>query len=327
MISVFGIGNPLMDYVAYEDYSFIKALDTQSGTMKLISEAEKEEIISKLSSYKNIPGGSCANTMRGIAWLSKADPVPKPLYSGAVGADSIGEKYKLQMEKLGIVTRMGKGSRQTGVSIVIVTPDYERNMFTYLGACQEYDDSAVDMEMLKNSKYLHIAGYMWDTDSQKNAVRKAINFAKNNGIRVSFDVADLFVVNRNRDDFNAWMPGTVDVLFGNREEITTMICQEGNDEDIIKIAGKLSNLVVMKLGKDGCFINDSGNIFHIPGIKVKVVDTIGAGDFFASGFLYGLIKGKSSKESAIIANRLAARIVEVEGASLQKIDPKEVLAF
>ncbi len=327
MISVFGIGNPLMDYVAYEDYSFIKELNSQCGTMMLISKEKKEEIIKKISSYKNIPGGSCANSMRGIAWLSKADPIEKPLYSGAVGADDTGEKYKNQMEELGIVTKMDKVSKQTGVSIVIVTPDFERTMFTYLGACQEYNEAAVDMEMLKDSKYLHIAGYMWDTDSQKNAVRKAIKYAKSNGVKVSFDVADPFVVNRNRDDFNEWMPGNVDVLFGNREEITFMVNQDGNDEDIIKAAGKLSQLVIMKIGKDGCFVNDSGNIFHIKGIKAKVVDTIGAGDFFVSGFLFGLIKEKDSKESAIIANRLAARIVEVEGASLQKIDPKEVLSY
>lgn len=316
-----------MDFIANEDFSFINRMNTKLGTMNLISDDEKKAIINKLSGYKNVPGGSCANTMRGIAWLSKADQIPQPLYSGAVGRDETGAKYTEQMEELGIITRMGKGKKQTGVSIVIVTPDFERTMFTYLGACQEYEESSVDIKMLESSKFLHIAGYMWDTESQKNAVRKAISIAKGNGVKVSFDVADPFVVNRNRDDFNSWMPGTVDVLFGNREEIEAMVKKNGNDEDVIKAAGYLSPLVIMKTGADGCYLNDSGNIFHIDGIKVKVVDTIGAGDSFASGFLYGLVKEKSVKECAVIANRLAARIVEVEGANLEKVDPAEVLDF
>jgi sugar/nucleoside kinase (ribokinase family) len=327
VISVFGIGNPLMDFVAYEDFSFIKELDTQLGTMNLISEEEKVNIIKKLKSYQNIPGGSCANTMRGVAWLSKADSIPESLYSGAVGKDETGDKYIKQMEELGLVTRMGRGEKQPGVSIVVVTPDYERTMFTYLGACREYTESAVDFDMLKNSKYLHIAGYMWDTDNQKNAVRKAIQIAKDNGVKVSFDVADPFVVNRNLDDFNSWIPGSVDLLFGNREEITSLVKKEGSDREIIEAAGYLSALVIMKVGADGCYINENGKISHIEGLKVKVVDTIGAGDSFASGFLYGLVKEKNPEECGIIANRLAARIVSVEGANIEKIDPAEILNY
>jgi sugar/nucleoside kinase (ribokinase family) len=327
VVSVYGIGNPLMDFVAYEDYSFIKELNTQLGTMNLITEEQKSDIISKLSGYKNVPGGSCANTMRGIAWLGKADPVPKILYSGAVGNDTAGKKYTKQMDELGIITRMGIGVKPTGASIVVVTPDYDRTMFTYLGACREYKEADVDMNLLKESMFLYIAGYMWDTDNQKNAVRKAIQTAKDNGVKVSFDVADPFLVNRNRDDFNKWIPGSVDVLFGNREEIALLVQKEGEDKEIIEAAGYLSSLVVMKSGGNGCYVNDAGKITHIPGLKVKVVDTVGAGDSFASGFLYGLVKEKDYIECAVIANRLAARIVEVAGADLEKVDPAEVLDY
>jgi sugar/nucleoside kinase (ribokinase family) len=133
--------------------------------------------------------------------LSKHDPVKPTAYSGAVGKDKRGEDYVSLLTEAGIKALVSTKNSETGYSIIIVTPDYERTMFTYLGACREFEESDIDFKTLASSAVLHIAGYMWDTDNQKKAVRSAIRFARENGVKVSFDLADPFVVNRNRSFF------------------------------------------------------------------------------------------------------------------------------
>jgi sugar/nucleoside kinase (ribokinase family) len=324
-ISVFGIGNPLMDYVAHGEFQLLKSLGATAGTMNLITLEQKHRILQNVTRYSNIPGGSCANTVRGLAWLGSVDPIAPPLYTGAVGRDSVGREYTEVLEKLGIHTKMGQKSSETGVSVIIVTPDYERTMFTYLGACRQYSIQDLDLDLLGRSSYLHITGYMWDTESQKKATLAALNTARKKGIRVSFDLADPMAVKRYKKDFERLIPDCVDVLFGNREEISLMLDRQGSYRELAEAAGALTPLVIMKVGADGCLVNDGGHISHIAGEKVEPVDTIGAGDFFASGFLFGLIKGKSSVECAVLANRLAAGIVTVEGCSLHKLDPTTIL--
>ena len=159
-ISVFGIGNPLMDYVAYGDFELLESLGATAGTMNLITLDQKHRILQNVSRYNNIPGGSCANTIRGLAWLGSVDPIASLLYTGAVGRDSIGREYTTGLQQLGIHTKMGQKTSETGVSVIIVTPDYERTMFTYLGACREFSIQDLDLDLLGQSSYLHITGYM-----------------------------------------------------------------------------------------------------------------------------------------------------------------------
>jgi sugar/nucleoside kinase (ribokinase family) len=231
------------------------------------------------------------------------------------------------MRELNVFTHIVQKENPTGVSICLVTPDHERTMFTFLGACRDFDEDDVNFDQLKQSKHLHFTGYLWDTESQKKAIKKTIQEAKKSNLTISFDLADPFVVEKNKDEFKDLIPNTVNILFGNRDEFSSFLGKNpSKDEDLIAEAGFLAPLVLMKVGARGCYVNEQGRISHLPAEKVQVIDTIGAGDFFASGFLYGFIKGKSVRASAILANAFAAEIVMVEGCSLHKVDPYKVLS-
>ena len=325
-ISVFGIGNPLMDFVVNVDEDLIKTLGTEKGTMSLMDAEKKEKLKSSISLYKNIPGGSCANTLRGIAWLSKHDPIDKTVYSGAVGKDDVGDKYISMMgEEYGILPIIPRKEKATGICIAFVTPDYERTMFTYLGACEEFSENDVDLETLKNAKILHFTGYMWSTENEKKAVMKASQFCKDQGVKISFDLADPVMVKFQKKNFLDWIPRYVDILFGNAEEISKITDKKGSDSEIAQAAGNLSKVVIMKTGAKGCLVNDNGNIIPVKGLKVDAIDTVGAGDAFASGFLYGYTKGMDLETCAKIANRIAAGIVTVEGCDFSKLRQEDVL--
>ncbi len=325
MISVFGIGNPLMDYVAYAGFDLLDKLGAKPGTMNLITEVQRKALLNTIRNYKYIPGGSCANTIRGLAWLGKVREIQSPLYAGSVGKDAVGEEYISQMSSLGIETQISRKECETGVSIIIVTPDFERTMFTFLGSCREYSKHDLDVTLLHKSQYLHTTGYMWDTDTQKTATQFAIEQARAHGVPVSFDLADPFVVQRYREDFICWIPETVSILFGNREEVSLMLQKDGQDEELIREAGSLAPLTLMKVGAKGCYANQRGKIYKIEGRRVEAVDTIGAGDFFAAGFLFGMVSGKSVRVSCTLANSFAAGIVSVEGCNLSKLDQTEIL--
>ncbi len=325
MISIYGIGNPLMDVVGYGDFKLISDLGTQLGTMNLIQQNQVSEILDKIEDIRTLPGGSCANTMRGIAWLGKVIPCDPPHFSGAVGNDRTGREYKQLMEDLGVSTSLALTSNRTGESYIIVTPDHERTMFTFLGACQEYDESCIDFDTLGKAQYLYTTGYMWDTGVQKRAVKKAIDFARDKCKKVVFDLADPFVVNRNKDDFLSWIPQKIDILFGNKEEFSLLVGKKPIDKEIISSAQSLARLVIMTVSAKGCYYAEENDICYDPGRKVKVVDTTGAGDSFASGFLFGLLKNKTLKECASLANTLAANIVTVEGCNYSLLDQKEIL--
>ncbi len=314
-----------MDYIAYAGFDLLDDLGAKPGTMNLISEGQREALLNTIKDYQCIPGGSCANTIRGLAWLAKTRKIQCPLYAGAVGKDEIGEEYISQMRNLGIEVQISQKECETGISVIIVTPDLERTMFTYLGSCREYSKRDLDVSQLRTSQYLHTTGYMWDTISQKEATQYAIEQARGHGVLVSFDLADPFVVQRYRDDFLRWVPETVSVLFGNREEVSLMLQRDSEDDELIREAGFLAPLVLMKVGAKGCYANDRGTIYRIEGRRVNAVDTIGAGDFFAAGFLFGIVSGESVKASSSLANRFAAGIVSVEGCNLGKLDQRDIL--
>ena len=328
--SVYGIGNPLMDLIAYKDQDFISGIGVQPGTMNLVNTEEinilYDKLMEKAVKFEQVPGGSCANTLRGISWLSKQDPANTPVYSGAVGKDDRGQEYIALMTRAGINALISTKAVETGYSIIIVTPDYERTMFTYLGACREFEESGINFDVLADSAILHITGYMWDTENQKKAVRRAIRFARDNRVKVSFDLADPFVVNRNRDDFLSWIGDSVDLLFGNTEEFRILTGNNSGTEQVVKEAGRITDCAIIKAGAEGCYINKGGSVLFSPGKKVKAADTVGAGDSFAAGFLYGLLKDRDIQSTADLANTVAANIVTVEGCNFGKLDYKNVFA-
>ncbi len=324
MYSVYGICNPLMDMVVYAGFDVLAALGATAGTMNLIDEPTRARLLEQVTVAKMVPGGSAANTLRGLAWLS-GGTIDQPLYAGAIGRDEIGGLYERQLRVLGVEPRLVRKAGATGTSTIIVTPDHERTMFTCLAASRSFGPADCD-EPFPDARWLYVTGYMWDTGNQRTAVEGRAAEARRRGVPVAFDVADPFAVRRYRDAFLEWIPGRVDLLFGNRQEITLLVGEQGSDRELAARAGELAPLVVMKTGADGCVVNHRGEIIATPAKPAKVVDTIGAGDFFAAGFLYGLLIGRSTAHCSRIANSIGAAVVSVEGCSLEQMDREAVLA-
>lgn len=328
-IPVVGIGNPLMDTITHVDYKIIEILGAEPGSMNLVDLDQLNTVLLKIGDAVETPGGSCANTMRGLAWLLNNDKnFSMPVYSGAVGKDPLAQRLSAGLQEIGVEPALaGKEQMSTGVSVILVTPDNERTMFTYLGACREYSELDSPVGYLgKNPLWLHIAGYMWDTDNQKNAIKYTVEKALSHHVKISFDLADPFVVERYRHEFINWLPGKIDLLFANRTELSYLTGLEGEDEEILEKAGRYAETIVMKVGKKGCWVSRKGYSIHFPCVDIAPpTDTTGAGDSFASGFLYGIVKGETFHDCADIANRIASGIVTVEGCDYSNINRNYVL--
>ncbi len=324
--SVFGLENPLFDRVAAVSEEVVAATGAPKGTMNLVEHAQMYRVLELAGDFRSIPGGSAANTVRAVAALSRARPVLPPVYSGAVGSDPEGEEYGRILREQGVVTCLARKQQPTGCSVILVTPDRQRTMFTFLGACREYGPGDLDRELLARSRYLYLTGYMWDTENQRQAALLAGTTALAAGVRVAFDLADPFAVRRYRQQYLSWIPAHVEVLFGNREEFRLLLGEGLADAELAKAAGELAPQAVLKTGAEGCLVNSFGKVTRIAGFPVTPVDTTAAGDCFAAGYLYGQLQGFSPEGSARLANRLAAWVVTVIGCNLENLDPAAVLA-
>ena len=327
MPSVFLMCNPLMDLIISAQSEWLKDLNAVPGSMNLVDYSIVEKILNRKPKIVRVPGGSGANTARGIAWLrGETTEVEKPAYLGAVGEDEQGKNFSSLLEKAGVESFLAaKNDLPTGVSAILVTPDHERTMFTHLGACRLLDEKDLPLEAVKAAKYFYLTGYNWDTPNQESAAKLAAAEAKRAGVAVCLDVADPFVANRYRDALLAWIPGTVSVLFANRDELRALTGKTGSDDEVLAEARKLAPLVVMKIGKDGCLIAaENKAILKVPGERVVPKDTTAAGDSFAAGFLYALLLGKSHEVAGRLANRVASAMVTVEGCNYDLLDRKKV---
>ena len=331
MHSLYAFENPLMDIIAHVDYDFLRRFGKQPGTMHLVEYAEVTALLGEIRSFRTLPGGSAANTARGFAWLAGPEgrqlreatlgpaaalpgDFPPPVFNGAIGEDERGREFATGIAAAGVHASLARKATPTGTSVILVTPDGERTMNTFLGACREFGPDDLDLPRLSASRILYLTGYLWDTENQRRAAEKAASVARDNGIAIAFDLADPFAVRRYAAQFRDWIPGNVDVLFGNRDELA-LLTQAACDEDCVAEASSLAPMVVMKLGEKGCLVGWEGKHELVPGIHVTPVDSTGAGDAFAAGFLYGRLTGADPLSSARLANALASRIVSVEGCT------------
>ncbi len=329
--SLFAVENPLMDVIAHVDAGLLERFGKRPGTMHLVEYPEIEALRAAIGAFSTAPGGSAANTARGVAWLAgdegralrdatlgstaeAAPPVAPPVFNGAIGRDATGDEFASRMEEARVRTSLVRKASATGTSVILVTPDGERTMNTFLGACRDFGTEDLDTGRLADSQVLYLTGYLWDTSNQREAAEKAARLARSSGrrIRVAFDCADPFAVERSGARFREWIPGNVDILFGNRRELA-LLTQSECDDDCVRAAATTAPMVVMKTGADGCLVGWDGRVAAVPALPVAVVDTTGAGDAFAAGFLYGLMAGVDPIGCARLANALAARIVGVEG--------------
>jgi sugar/nucleoside kinase (ribokinase family) len=321
-IDVYGIGNPLIDIITSVSEEDLKTLGKNKGSMHLIDENERAVILDliKDNEINYQCGGSCPNTLISLSHFGCNTVV-----SGKVGFDEYGSVYISSLENSGAVSNLVQDNGPTGSSIILLTPDSERTMNTYLGVNRMYKAENVNEKLLSEALYFYFTGYMWDTDDQKEAILKAINISKKKNVKIVFDVADPFAVERYKDDFIRLIEDHVSILFANEEE-AKMLYGSDDFEKNLKRFETNTEIVSIKLGAKGSVTGFGGKEYYQRITPVSAVDTTGAGDMYAAGFLYGLINGCSPESAAEYASVVAAEIVQVRGAQFSEEGYENVYA-
>tara|TARA_B100000886_G_scaffold338624_1_gene301912 strand:- start:3510 stop:4520 length:1011 start_codon:yes stop_codon:yes gene_type:complete len=312
--TIFGIGNPLIDIVINVQEEDLIKLEMNKGTMDLVSGDRQMEII-KYFKGTNIlysPGGSAPNTIIACSGLGIDSFI-----QGKIGNDKFGSIYLDQIKNCDVRSGIIQSDGATGSSIVLVTPDGERTMNTHLGLCRDFSADDLDIDTLAESKYLYFTGYMWDTETQKSALKKAISVCKKNDVKIVFDVADPFVVNRNRLEFLDMLRNSIDIVFANKPEMEILFNNKKIENSIKKIMQYVTSGAI-KLGKEGAIVFNNDVHYRTLARPVEVLDTTGAGDMFAAGFLSSLTRKVTLDKAGKIATYLAGEIIKVNGAQINK---------
>lgn len=317
--NVFGIGSALMDFLIEVDHDELLEIDLKKGQFHLIAEEHSKKLLKKLEKYdvKTAPGGSSANTLYGIALLGG-----NVVFCGKVGKDEHGDIYEEKMLDGGVKHKIKRSEKITGHAITFITPDSERTFAVHLGASLHLEKEDVFFEDLKQSSILHIEGYQLEDKNLRDVSLHAMQFAKNNNIKISIDLGDSGIVSRNKKDIKDMINKYANIVFANEHEAKALTGLEPL-EALNEIA-KLTETAIVKIGKKGSYIKQGNKIYEIPGYKAKSIDTTGAGDMFAAGVLYGISQGHDLKISGHIGSYFAAKVVEKIGARLKEIDKKEV---
>jgi sugar/nucleoside kinase (ribokinase family) len=308
---VFGIGNPLIDILLDCTDEELEHFDLAKGTMQLIDPRRGEEILGALTHKEKhySPGGSCPNTMIALATFG----TPSTL-AGTVGDDDLGEIYHKRLQSHHVRSDLTAHPGPTGTSIIMVTPDAERTMNTHLGVCRHFSTQDVDFGAIEQAEYLYFTGYMWDTENQKDAIRNAVATAERSGTRVVFDVADPFAVERNRDAFLTLIADHVDIAFANRSEAAIMFGVDQAERGVERLS-ELCTVAVVKDGADGSYVREQGAATqYIAPTAATPVDTSGAGDTYAAGFIHGIAQGGSLRDAGCFASYVAGEIIQLTGA-------------
>ncbi|HWC63886.1 MAG TPA: adenosine kinase, partial [Rhizomicrobium sp.] len=315
---VAALGNAIVDVIASVDDRFLLTHRIAKGGMTLIDEFRAKELHKALSDHSQalsilheVAGGSAANTMAGLASLGG-----KGLFIGKVFDDRLGDVFGKSMSTHGITfaTPATRDGSSTASCLIAVTPDGQRSMSTYLGACRELTPDDVDEEEVAAARILYIEGYLWDEEKAKEASRKAIAAVKGAGGRVALSLSDSFCVGRFRDEFLHLLDREVNILIANEEEAKALF-EEEDFEGVVARAKAWGGIAAITRSAKGCVVMEEGVTHAIPAAPVaRVIDTTGAGDQFAAGFLYGLTHGKNLADSARLGAAAAAEVISHYGA-------------
>ena len=314
-IDVFGIGNAMVDILAIVQDEAVSNLGLDKGGMTLMDSSQQAKVLTSLE-HQNLQlasGGSAANTMVAIAQSGGSG-----LYCGKVAHDPHGEFYRQDMEQAGIqfpTPLAPEASDPTGTCVVLTTPDAERTMCTHLGISVALSQSDIPLERLADAKYLYVEGYLWDAPVPKAACLAAMQTASEHGTKVAFTFSDPFVVDRYRDEFTEMIPQHCDVLFCNADE-ARKFCESESLDDCANHLAPLAELTFLTDGPNGCRVVSTDGVEMIEGFAVNAIDTVGAGDAFAGGVLYGLSHGMLPAEAAKWGNYVASRVVQISGPRL-----------
>ncbi len=316
---VTGIGNAIVDVLAPCEDQFLIDYKIEKGSMTLIDEARAKELYAAQKNATEVSGGSAANTMAGIASFGG-----KGAYIGLVANDQLGDIFAHDLQSLDLIFNTPRyiGGQETARSFIFITPDGERSMNTFLGACTELSVEHVDAILISNSKVTYMEGYLFDKDPAKAAYYKASEIARDAGKEVALTLSDSFCVNRHKADFLDLVENHVDILFGNEPELCALFDTD-NIDDAFKMAADKCKVVVSTRGANGAMIalnGDQTKVSPVDGVTVK--DLTGAGDQFAAGFLYGYTQGFDMTKCGELAAKAAAEVIAHIGPRPQ-IDYKD----
>jgi len=310
-LDVVAVGNAIVDIIAAADDALIDAEGLTKGGMQLVDAARADVLYGKMGTAHEISGGSAANTIAGMAALGR-----KCGFIGQVADDQFGKVFSHDIRAIGVdfTTPMQGEEPPTAQCLIFVTPDGQRTMNTFLGASQYLPAKALDKVMIERAAVLYLEGYLWDPEEPRAAMREAIAIAKNAGRKVAFTLSDNFVISRHGDDFRALLSaGDIDILFANEGEICTLMDTE-DFEAAVAAAAPLAQTLVVTRSEKGAIAIQNGVRAEVAAEPVdKVVDTTGAGDLFAAGFLAGQAEGRSLADSLTMGSVCAAEIISHYG--------------
>lgn len=313
LYDVIGIGSALLDFIVQVEESDLDAFGLRKGEMQLIDENRSRDILARLAGREMqiTPGGSSANTIAGVAMLG-GDGV----FLGTVGNDEHGDRYIRDTELIGVTTDISRNESLTGHAITFITPDSERTFATHLGAALHFRSENVREDLIRQSKILHLEGYLFEPPGLREACMRAIEIAKKNEVLVSVDLSDSSLIERIRPVFDEVTREHADIIFVNEEEARAFTGKERNDA--LKEIARLCEFAVVKLGVDGSLIETSDTVYRIPSYRTDVVNTNGAGDIYASGVLYGITSGMRADRAGKIGSYISSKVVSQVGARLPR---------
>lgn len=309
---VVGIGNAMVDVLTQETEAFLTEAGIEKGIMQLIDMDRAVDLYSRIGAAKEISGGSAANTIAGIAHLGG-----RTAYVGKVKDDQLGAIFAHDLRAQGAVyeTKLAPkdAAQETGRCIVVVTPDGERSMNTYLGVTEFLEPSDINVDMMADAEWIYLEGYRFDGPESHAAFSKAINACKGHGGKVSITLSDPFCVERHRDAFRMMIREDVDLLFCNRAEMLSMYQTEDFDT-ALAMAAKEVSIVACTDSDNGAHIMSGGQRWHAPAVPTQIVDATGAGDLFAGAFLWGLTNGHDLETCGRMGCVAASEVISHIGA-------------
>jgi sugar/nucleoside kinase (ribokinase family) len=311
-LDVLCIGNAIVDVIANATDDFLTNEGLVKGSMRLIDAEEAERLYAHMGTAHQVSGGSAGNTAAGVAALGG-----RAGFIGQVAPDQLGEFYRHDLTAAGVefITPAADVGAPTARSMILVTADGHRTMNTFLGAAQHLPASALDEQQIRSSAILYLEGYLWDPETPRYAMVRAIEVAREAGRKVAFTLSDTFCVDRHRDGFNQLIDGgRIDILFANQAEIESLAGVPHLESAVAAVREKVETLVVTR-SEDGALATHGSERADVPAERIeKLVDTTGAGDLFAAGFLFGTARGKSVDQCLRLGAIAAAEVIQHYGA-------------
>ena len=306
---ILGIGNAIVDVICKVEDKFISKNNLTKSTMKLVDEIEFKKLLSTLKIEETISGGSVANSIVGLSQLGN-----KVGFIGKVSDDDLGNKYEqgLKKENVQYFYSKKKESISTGTCLILITPDSERTMVTFLGTAGKINENDIDKNAVKDSEILFLEGYLWDEGEPKKAFEKAINSSN----KVAMSLSDLFCVERHKPHFLELAKNKLDIIFANEQEILSLINSKKFDE-ALSFSKEIKKNIIITRGERGAVSIKEDQIIEVNAkSNLKVKDLTGAGDLFAAGYLHGVINQLSTKECLIKGTELSSKIIQKIGARI-----------